>query len=257
MKVSLGSAAIIVVALTSGAAAAQGGWQPMVTPWDLGTGAMAETAYQNMIFESMNEETRRETGEEEQRPADAGAPTPAAPQAQTGSSALAFTPSAERRRANLAAFADKTRQQDAESGAMMDAAFADGAVIDQMDAAMAPFGYSAANLGDAYAMWWQLAWKGAHGDSSDPTPGQMRAVQAQAHRALLAAPELAGADDAQKQQMAEAMLIQALMIEQMIGAAQQQPAMMPQVQAAVLQGARASGLELDRMELTESGFVQR
>lgn len=260
MKASPHFIAVVTVALTSGAAAAQSSWQPMVTPWDLGTGAMAETMFQTMIFENMNEEMIRETEEDERhRAAPHAGGEPAAPsgEAAADAAALTFTPSPERRRANLAGFVEKTRAQDPQGGAAMEAAFADGTLIDQMGAAIAPFGYSTANLGDAYALWWQVAWKGARGDSSNPTPAQMRAVQAQAHSALLAAPEVAAADDAQKQQMAEAMLVQALMIEQMVEQAQQQPGMMPQVQAAVLQGARASGLELDRMELTDSGFATR
>jgi len=139
----------------------------------------------------------------------------------------------------------------------MEQLFASSDIFAQMSAALAPYGYSVENLGDAYAFWWMSAWEGAQGSNRTFTHGEMQAVQAQAHEALAATPHIAEATDAQKQEMAEAMWIQAAMIDGMIDSAKQQPEQMPQLQQAIRQGARASGLDLDAMELTETGFVPR
>lgn len=192
---------------------------------------------------------RLENEDADVRP-DATGRTVAAPAA-----VLAFSPSAERRRANLAHFANETRRTNPESAAAMDAMFGRTDIIREFGAALSPYGYSVANVGDAYAAWWMLAWKAANGDTTDPTPRQFGAVQVQAHNALAATPQMAGASDAQKQEFAEALLMQAAMVEALNGMAQEQPELRSRVRQSVRQGARASGLDLDAMRLTENGFV--
>lgn len=171
--------------------------------------------------------------------------------------ALAYAPSDQVRQANLARFVSHTRAQDPAGAAAMEQLFASTDVFAALSAALAPYGYAIDNVGDAYAFWWINSWEGAQGSNRTPSQAEMQAVQAQAHRALAATPELAGATDAQKQEMAEAMWIQAALIGEMVEAAQGNPELMPQVQQAVRQGARASGLHLDAMRLTENGFVPR
>ena len=202
---------------------------------------MAMTQLQNEVLE-------RSLADQE-RDGPAAAP-PASPSAK-----LTYSPSAERRRANLAHFASVTRQGNPESAAAMDAVFGHTDIIQEFGAALSPYGYSVANVGDAYAAWWMLAWKAANGDTTDPTPGQFSAVQAQAHNALAATPQIAGANDAQKQKFAEALLMQAAMAEALNGMAKDQPELMPQLQQSIRQGALAAGLDLDAMRLTENGFV--
>ena len=80
------------------------------------------------------------------------------------------------------------------------------------------------------------------------------AVSRQAANAIGATSEFARATSAQKQEFAEALLVQALLI----GAAKDQAggdrAKLRQVSAAVEKGARATGLDLRAMTLTEEGF---
>ncbi len=120
---------------------------------------------------------------------------------------------------------------------------------------LAKFGLRTDNLADAYTVYWVEAWQAAHGRSDEGSRAQAQAVKAQAARALLATPEVARATDAQKQELADALLVQALLI----GAAKNQaggdPAKLRAVGQAVRQGAKASGLDLDAMTLTEDGFV--
>jgi hypothetical protein len=99
------------------------------------------------------------------------------------------------------------------------------------------------------------AWQAAHGDASTPSRGKAQAVRAQASDALAATPEFARADDAAKQEYAEALLVQAALIDEMMSQYGSDPAVAPKLAASVRQGARASGLDLDAMTLTEAGFI--
>jgi hypothetical protein len=72
---------------------------------------------------------------------------------------------------------------------------------------------------------------------------------------MAAVPAMATATDAQKQEYAEAMLIQAAMIDSSKEVYENDPQMMQQLSAAVAKGAKAMGLDLSKMELTENGFV--
>lgn len=175
----------------------------------------------------------------------------------TASVDLAYSPSAQRRRANLAEFVAKTRTDNPESATKMEDLFASTDVIGQVGSALAPYGYSVANVGDAYAFWWMTAWAGARGSNRAFSQGEMQAVQVQAHHALAGTPQIAQTTDAQKQQMAEALWIQASMIDGLVDMAKQQPELMSQLQQAIRQGALASGVDLDAMELTPRGFTSR
>lgn len=72
---------------------------------------------------------------------------------------LAYSPSAQRRRINLAEFVAKTRADNPESATRMEELFAVTDVIEQVGSALAPYGYSVANVGDAYAFWWMTRGK--------------------------------------------------------------------------------------------------
>ena len=237
------------------AAGAQSTWTPYIGPWDYGAGAMAETNLQNVLIEQQMES---DAGDTQAERGPAAASNLAAQRAPTAVSArvLRFTPSAQRRRANLASFVEKHAATDPAGARALQQQFAAGDVIGMMGQALAPLGLRVDNLADAYAAYWITAWNISHGQDSSPTAGQMQAVKRQTEQAMAAVPELAGASDADKQQTAEAFLVQAAMMQSMFdnatGAAQRQ-----QLAAAVRQGASASGIDLDVLQLTENGFVQR
>jgi hypothetical protein len=67
--------------------------------------------------------------------------------------------------------------------------------------------------------------------------------------------EIASGSDAVKQETAETLLIQTLLMGAYIEHAKADPALFRQVADAARKGARASGLDLDAMELTDDGFV--
>jgi hypothetical protein len=175
----------------------------------------------------------------------------------TTSGSLSYYPSVQRRRANLAELVARTRADNPESGTKMEQLFASTDVIEEIGSALKPYGYSVAHVGDAYAFWWMTAWEGARGSNRAFNRSEMKAVQLQAHQAIAKTQRIPHSSDAQKQQVAEALWIQATMIDGLIDMAKEQPELMPQLQQAIRRGALASGVDLDAVQLTPRGFINR
>jgi hypothetical protein len=83
---------------------------------------------------------------------------------------------------------------------------------------------------------------------------QIIAPRNQVVQALSATAQLTFATDAQKQELAEALLILSVLIDAVIDYAKSDPALLNKVKVAISQGAKAMGLDLDRMTLTPQGF---
>lgn len=244
IRYSVGIAA--AMALSTPTVHAQSGWVNMI-PLDLGTSDIAARALDQPINDVMNEAARGEDG---------GAS--ALPQARsaTSTTVLRFTPSTQRRSANLAGFVDRVRATDPAGARDLQQLLGSTDVIGQIGRALAPMGLQTDNLADAYTVYWITAWDIAQGQDSNPSPTQMQAVKRQAETAMLAVPQLAGASDANKQQAAEAFLVQAAMMQGMFDSATDAE-QRQQLASAVRQGASASGVDLDAMQLTPDGFVKR
>ncbi|MDP5279618.1 hypothetical protein Q9Q95_11860 [Sphingomonas sp. DG1-23] len=168
---------------------------------------------------------------------------------------LTYKPSIERRRANFAQFVAKTRKKDPEGAALLEKELASSDVIAKMGRALSAYGMRTDNVADAYAAWWLNAWLASRQRTDTPPARQIAAVRAQAARAMASLPEMANASDAVKQEMAEANLIQTALIGAYLEHAKNDRALLRKIASAVRQGARASGLNLDGMDLTDDGFV--
>jgi hypothetical protein len=167
-----------------------------------------------------------------------------------------FSPSAARTRQNLANFVSKTRSFDPAGADKMEALFASTDVIGAIGQGIAPYGLKTNNVADAYAVYWISAWEATRGIAGvSETRERAQAVRTQASNAMAAVPALASATDAQKQEYAEAMLVQAALISAYMDDAAGNPAQIKAVGAAVAKGAKAMGLDLDTMDLTPNGFV--
>lgn len=191
----------------------------------------------------------------------AGIVVPAEPAARSSDApaadGLTFVSSAERRAQNLTKFVARTRARSPAQAAPLQQMLSSPDIIGQIGEAVAPLGLLANNVADAYALYWISAWNGANGIETPPDHVQIQAVRRQAAAALSARPDITGADNAFKQEMAEGLLLQSLLIDQTIAGAKADPATLAQVATAIRQGASATGLELDRMDLTANGFVSR
>jgi hypothetical protein len=168
---------------------------------------------------------------------------------------LIYKPSIERRKQNLANFVRKTRATDPHGAAKMETFFASNDVIVTLDKVMRTVGLRAANLADAYSVYWSSAWHASVGSTETPSREQFANIKSQAGAALLNVPAIANATEAAKQEFAEALLVQAALIDASMEAAQGDSAQIKAVGRAVRQGAQAMGLDLTSMTLTADGFV--
>ena len=183
--------------------------------------------------------------------AEGGAPDAAA----VASPSLSYLPSPARRKANLAAFVDKSRAADPAAAGQLQSLFASGDIIAKIGQGMAPVGLRVDNLADAYTVWWVNCWSAVHSDYSTPDRATAAAVKAQAARAILAGGKIAGVPDAMKQEFAEALLIQALLLEAALEQAKGNEAQLKAVAVAANAGAKGMGLDLTTMKLTGQGFI--
>lgn len=169
--------------------------------------------------------------------------------------ALTYRPSAEVRKANFARFVEKSRAQDPEGAAKLERFFRSTDVMGLANQWMKPYGMVSSNVADATAVYLTTAWLATKGSSEDPDPATMRAVRSQVASAISSTSEFANATDAQKQELAEAMIVQAILVSQYAEAAKGNPELMRTVQDAVATGARTSfGFDLRSLNLSAKGL---
>jgi hypothetical protein len=183
-------------------------------------------------------------------------PSQSAPASAAASAAtFRYTPSPQRRAANLARFVARSRQTDPKGAEDLARLFASTDVIEAMRGPLAKVGLRIDDVADAYAVWWINAWLASRGTDLDPSLHMAAAVKSQAADAIASAGALRGASDALKQETAETLLIQAALISAAIEQAKGNSALGQQLAAAVSQGARGMNVDLSAMTLTEDGFV--
>ena len=165
-----------------------------------------------------------------------------------------YTLSTARRQANYSRFVEATRRADP-AGAKDLAATLASDPIATMAPELAKIGLRTNDVADAYAVYWVEAWEAVHGQNGHSSRETAQVVRAQVAAAMMTTLQLAHASDAQKQELADALLVQALLI----GAAREQagsdPLKLRQIATSVRQGAKATGLDLEAMRLTRQGFL--
>ena len=174
--------------------------------------------------------------------------------ASVSSTSLSFRQLPERTRVNLAQFVAKSRAVNPQSAAAMAQLFASTDIIAVMGQELVRYGLRTDNVADCYAVWWMSAWQAANGDTSDVPLTTAQFVKRQSARALIATPQFASVAEAQKQEYAEALLVQAALLSASAETYKTDPAMMRKLATSVRAGAKSSGLDLDTMWLTPNGF---
>ena len=167
---------------------------------------------------------------------------------------LSYKPSLARRQENLANFIAQSRTNDPQGAAQMERIFASADIIQRMGKGMAAVGLRNDNIADAYAVYWSSLWHVSAGSSATPTRAQFAKIKNQVAAALVATPGIIGTADDKKQAFAEALLVQVALIDASIEQAKGNPAQLKAIADAVRQGAKASGLDLEAMRLTDEGF---
>jgi hypothetical protein len=218
--------------------------------------ANTNTAIQSAMTNNVLQELARRPGARSPR-----ALAPVRPDSARGGPAnpagvsLVYTPSLARRRANLAQFVNRIRASTPAGGAQLEQLFATHDVIGMVGQGLAVYGLRTDNVADAYTAWWINSWQAAHGDTRDTDRATAQAVRMQSIAAMNAAPAIRAMTDAQKQEFAETLLVQAVIFDSFVKQYKNSPAQMRALGSAIRQGAMRSGLDLDAMTLTTSGFV--
>ncbi|WP_299652647.1 hypothetical protein [uncultured Tateyamaria sp.] len=172
-------------------------------------------------------------------------------------SALRFETDPDRRAENLRSFVARVQQTDPAGAARLSAILASTDVMGMIASAMNSVGLEASNVADAYTVWWISAYQGSHGVRDTPSRQTYQAVRQQSANILLSTPSLMNASSADKQQLAEAYLVQAALIDSAIAELQSNPAQLDALKSAVAEGAMKSGLDLTLLDLTANGFQLR
>lgn len=178
---------------------------------------------------------------------------------EASGSSLFYTPSLSLRRENAARFALSMKKNNPANASHLEASISEGKFVDDMDQIMKPMGLRIDNVADAYALWWVMAWTAANANAVSEVPLQQSifAVKNQATELLTSAPEFASAPDALKQEIAETMLIQTVVLVNEMELTKNNPVQQDRLAKAVNQSAMQMGLDLTKMDLTERGFASR
>lgn len=186
---------------------------------------------------------------------DRRAGTPDAPIAKPADpAATRYRPDPARRRDNLAQFVARTRKADPASADALAQLFAEQDFIERIKPLVGTVGLDVTSVADAYAFYWVVAWNASKGENPTPSRRTMDAVKRQAAELILAAPAFQTANEAARQNMAEALWVQGMVLDQAIDHAKKQPAILKGIVRAAHEGARAISLDLDTMTLSEDGF---
>lgn len=186
------------------------------------------------------------------RPKTSKTPTVTATKAEIGK--LSYNPSAAVRQRNIARLINDIRANNPDAADKLERTFASNDFIDRIGKIMVASGLNSNNLADAYAFYWVNAWQAFSGRDRDLSKTELAAVRSQTTRILLAMPMFKNATDAQKQEIAEMMIIQTIFISASIDDAKSNPTELANAKASIAKGAKSFGLEIDRMTLTSQGF---
>ncbi|MGB3471691.1 MAG: DUF6683 family protein [Erythrobacter sp.] len=130
-------------------------------------------------------------------------------------------------------------------------------IIADLRGAIAPFGLDSHDMADAYAFWMINVWLVANKRDEDPDKGTIAMVRKQVRDALASTTDMAAASDADRQEYAEALLLQSAMLASAFEQWKGDPKLLDQLAVAARKGAKASDLDLSKMTLTRNGFVPR
>jgi hypothetical protein len=225
-----------------------------VGPWDLGTSLTTPTMIDNAINEAVSESLSSEPAQQDY-PGNA-LQAPALSNTTVPDGSFSYRYSSERTRANLRNFIARTPGPAARVELQQMFASQPG-FMEEIRASIAPFGLDSHNVADAFAMWWINAWQVANKQDETPDRGTVVMVKQQVYAAFAATPDFAKTTDAERQEFAESLLIQAAMLSSAFEQMKGDPKQLDQLAQAARKGAEASGIDLSKMTLTQNGFVPR
>lgn len=180
--------------------------------------------------------------------------TGGATQQQAAPVDASFTPSAARTQDNVSRFI-RLSEQAGDGGQLRSYFVAQPTLMGEIAQAMRGANLDPQNVADCYALWWMAVWQAANGVTGDPDSRTVAAVRRQARDVFATTPGFAETSDADRQQYAEALMLQTLLLSAANEQFQGNPAALRQLASSARQGAVASGVDISRMTLTSDGFV--
>jgi uncharacterized caspase-like protein len=174
----------------------------------------------------------------------------------TAASRFAFSPSAELRKRNTANFITQIRSSNPQVAALLEAQFALQDMFAATDKAVAKYGLKSDNLADALTILIDTLRDAANGHTSEPTRKQALAVRNQMALILLATPESANAMPAKKQEMADTLVLTALLMSFAQESAKASgPAALKQFADGVAEtGKKEFGIDFRAIRITDDGY---
>jgi hypothetical protein len=165
--------------------------------------------------------------------------------------------SMERRKANYKSFIAMMKSQNEAGGKELEAALTKIDMIEMVRPALeTSYGLRVDDIADAYTVWMVAAWGAVNSYEPDATRAQMQGVRKQVAQSLAAMLPLATASDEIKQNMAESLLINGLVVDEGARQARKDPIMGPKIAAAVQTNMkRDMGIDFSTITLTDQGFA--
>jgi hypothetical protein len=120
------------------------------------------------------------------------------------------------------------------------------------------FGLQINRANDAYAFWMIMAWGASNNIDGEPTREQFDAVKSQVSSTMNNMPNMLNATDIVKQNFAEALWVQGIILNEAMGQIQNDPAAQRKLAAAVMANSkREMNIDFSNITLTDQGFVSR
>lgn len=183
--------------------------------------------------------------------------SPAAPGAQAkpgtaGAVNLSFKPSAQVRQKALTTFVEGFRGQSPEAADQLAQAFQQEDLFASIEGQVkALYGLGINDVADTWAVYWSYVWLLGQGNSADPTKAQVLGLRKQFHKLLGSIPEIASASEARKQELADAMTLQLLLLSIVTETYRNEP---ENLKAFAVPLSQQLGLDVTRLDLTDEGF---
>lgn len=169
--------------------------------------------------------------------------------------AVRFTSDPVRTQANLQTFIDRTYEPQAKADLQRLVQVQPLIIQDIGNAMRSRYDLDPNSFADVYAAWWITAWQIAAKHNQDPARATAIAVSDQVRAALVDTPEFLSMSNEMRQQTAEALLLQALLMSEASLQGIDNPTLQNRIADAVIRFARSSGIDLTAMQLTPDGFV--
>jgi hypothetical protein len=159
-----------------------------------------------------------------------------------------------RSQATLNAIIANVRAVNPAEGARIANLFASVDIMSLIDQALSEKSLSRSNTADAMAVFWMNMWQYANSDFSDRQAADYLVVASQVARSMGSNPNFGQLNDQQKQEMAEAMLVQAALMGAAVDQVKGNKQLERQFAAAARALAERTGLNVDAITLTTKGF---